>query len=47
MPDKPKLNERIDMLKSALRHYKTMREFQKLDKDVSTEGIAGILLKQL
>ena len=45
--DKPMLNARIEMLKSALRHYKTMREFQKLDKDVSTEGIAGILLKQL
>lgn len=41
------LNNRLQGYADALRYYKTLREFQELDKNTATEGIGGILAKEL
>ncbi len=41
------LNMKLQGYADALRYYKTLRELQELDKNPATEGLGGILTKEL
>jgi len=41
------LNAKLQGYADALRYYKTLRELQELDKNAATEGIGGILTREL